>query len=106
MQSLKYLVKSAVNRAGISRQISAAQIVAAVKVFLDTAVLPGLRSSVRIISFQHGVLKVNCANAVAAHELRSLESGVRQIIAETDPKAELRTLTIHIGTPPNTPYDL
>ncbi|MEK9130866.1 MAG: hypothetical protein AAB429_01990 [Patescibacteria group bacterium] len=103
MQSLKHLVKSAVRRAGISTQVSAAQIVTGVKVFLDAAVLPGLRSSIQIVSFQHGILKVNCANAVAAHELRSLESGVRQVIAETDPQAELRQLVIHLGTP--RPYD-
>lgn len=103
MQSLKHLIKHAVRRAGITQQVSAAQIVAAVNQFLDQAALPQLRSFVQVISFQHGVLKVTCQNAVASHEVKSLESGIREAIGKADPKAELRQLAIHIGS---AAYDL
>lgn len=105
MQSLKHLIKHAVRRAGITEQVSATQIISAVKSFLDAAVLPGLRSSIHLISYRHGVLKAACEHAVAAHELRSLESGIREVIIKTSPVAELKHLSIHIGTRPSS-YEL
>ncbi len=96
LQPLKGLIKTAVHRAGISSQVTAAQIVAAVNAFLDEAVLPGLRTSVQVTSFQHGVLKVTCQNSVAAHEVRSLEAGIHQAVIAVDPKADLRHTAIHI----------
>ncbi len=99
MLDMKHLITSAVHRAGITAEINSVQIVAAVRAFLDSAVLPALRPSIQVISYQHGTLKILCANAVAAHETRSLETGVRDALVRADPKAELRQLLIHIGTP-------
>ncbi len=99
MLTMKNLIKSAVHRAGITAQVSSVQIVTAIRVFLDASVIPVLRPSIQVISYQHGSLKILCANAVAAHEVRSLESGIRDALVRTDPKAELRHLFIQIGTP-------
>ncbi len=104
MLPIKGLIKTAVRRAGITTQVSSAQIVASVSAFLDAAVLPGLRAYIQVISFQHGTLKVNCQNAVASHEVRSLESGIRQAILTADPKAELKQLAISIHSAPR--YDI
>lgn len=99
MLSMKGLIKSAVHRAGITEQVNSVQIVSAVRYFLDTAVLDTLRPMIQVISYSHGTLKLLCQNSVAAHEVRSLESGIRDALIRANPKAELRYLSIQTGTP-------
>ncbi len=99
MLSIKGLLKHAVNRAGIAPQVRAASVVQAVSDFLDAAVLPDLRSSVHVVSFANGLLKIACDHGVAANETKMLEHGILEAAMTADPAVHIRHVLIQIQTP-------
>lgn len=96
MLPLKGLLQHAVNRAGITREVRSANIVQAASAFLDSALLPALRSHVHVVSFQNGLLKIACDHNVAANETKALEGGILEAAVMADPKAHIRHLLITI----------
>lgn len=99
MLPLKGLLHHAVNRAGITREVRSANIVQAASAFLDSALLPALRSHVHVVSFQNGLLKIACDHSVATNETKALEAGIIEAAVTADPKVQVRHVLIQITTP-------
>lgn len=99
MRALKYLIPKAIQRAGISKEVSATRIVGAASDFLDLAVLKDLRHTIKVVSYAHGSLKIYCEHTIAAHEVRCLEPGIVEAITTVEPRAYLRNIFVQVRSP-------
>jgi thiamine phosphate synthase YjbQ (UPF0047 family) len=94
--SLKDLLPGAVQRANISREVTAAQIVLEANRFLDRSLSPARRKDVQAISYRDGILVLACLHASAAQAISQQEQLLMREIVSILPRADLRKMITRI----------
>lgn len=94
--SLRDLLPGAIQRANISREVTAAQIVLEANRFLTQRLPPGRRADVQAISYRDGTLVIACLHSAAAQFISDLEQDLQYAIVSALPSAQISKILTRV----------
>lgn len=96
--SLKDLLGNAVQRAGIKRQITAADIITTANKFLDQECASFQRKDVRAGFYKNNVLMINCLNGPSSRFIRSKKESLLLFMKRHVPESDVLEVKTKIVT--------
>lgn len=95
MIPLKELLHPALQRARVSTQVSAAQIVVCVDAYI-AELLEERKKDARALSFRDGVLTIETRHASMSQHLFEKEDEIRQCLKDRFPAHQIRKIRFHV----------
>src|SRR3989344_2797778 len=92
--SLQSLLRDAVARAHITKQVGASQVVEAANNFLLT--MPGQIKDKRAVAYRNNVLTIHCLNSPAGYHLRAANDTLMTEIKRALPGCDLKEIQVQI----------
>lgn len=94
--SIKDLLKPAVKRAGIEKEVSGAQVLEAANAAVALLLPPGHGQDARTVSLREGILTVACRHASAAFAVSRGANQVLDAVKRAAPRADVRRLVTRV----------
>ena len=94
--SIKDLLKPAVKRAGIEKEVTMAQLLEAGNEAVAKLLPPGHQLDARVISLREGVLMVACRHASASFAVSRGANHVLDAVKRAAPRADVRRLVARV----------
>ena len=94
--SLKDLLAGAIQRANISREVTAAQIVLEANRFFEKRLGPTRRKDIRAVSYRDGTVTLGCLNSPAAQYVSQLETEMRSHISAVLPSSSITNIQTRV----------
>ncbi len=101
---LKDLLKGAVGRARITRQVGAAQVVERTTEVIRRLLPTNRHSDARVISFKDGVVRIEASNGAASQVIRRHEEQIIKELSSLLPDVKIEKIRTRIHRP--RPFDL
>lgn len=94
--SIKDLLGGAVKRAGITKEVSQAQLLEAANDEVTKMLPPGRHADARVISLREGVLTVICLHAPASQLISRGSNRLLDTVKRAAPQADVRRVVVRI----------
>ncbi|MFH1404864.1 MAG: hypothetical protein ABIH21_02080 [Patescibacteria group bacterium] len=96
MHTLKDLLKGAVSRANIGRQVTATQIVETANQTLKKIMPDGRDLDARALSYKNKKILIECRNSAASHFINSQSRDIIEMIKTRIPDCELEKINTRV----------